>query len=343
MAPALVRRDDIVTFDLDGTALDAAGRRIYLERFIHGEIYRARPDVQSVVHSHSPSVIPFGVTGTVLQPVFHMGGFLGEGSALFEIRDVADDTDMLISNGGLGAALAATLGSRSAVLMRGHGSTVVGSSIEQAVYRAYYAEVNARLQLQAKQLGEVTYLNAKEAAKGDEAMDLASALARKQVHDAAAYIRGLATMRGRNAEWAERAVREAVEAGAPDLVLNAAAYNAVDRAETEREAAYRANAPGGCDAGDLHVADLDRPPGLSPAVTACASAGPKSPSRKMNPPAPSARCRPPGLRASRGTPIGARAFSPSSPIPPSRMCSCCSASTRSSSSWHTPDWSCRES
>jgi HCOMODA/2-hydroxy-3-carboxy-muconic semialdehyde decarboxylase len=164
MAPGLVRREDIVTFDLDGTALDAAGRRVYLERFIHGEIYRARRDVQSVVHSHSPSVIPFGVTGTPLQPVYHMGGFLAEGSALFEIRDVAGDTDMLISNGGLGAALAATLGSRSVVLMRGHGSTAVGNSIEQAVYRAYYAEVNARLQLQAKQLGEVTYLNAKEAA-----------------------------------------------------------------------------------------------------------------------------------------------------------------------------------
>jgi len=165
MAPGLVRREDIVTFDLDGAPLDAAGRRVYLERFIHAEIYRARPDVQSVVHSHSPNVIPFGVTGTSLQPVFHMSGFLAEGSALFEIRDVAGDTDMLISNASLGVALAAALGSRSTVLMRGHGSTVVGASLEQAVYRAIYAEVNARLQTQARQLGEVTYLNANEAAK----------------------------------------------------------------------------------------------------------------------------------------------------------------------------------
>ena len=165
MAPGLVRREDIVTFDLDGAALDAAGRRVYLERFIHAEVYRARPDVQSVVHSHSPNVIPFGVTGTSLQPVFHMSGFLAEGSALFEIRDVAGDTDMLISNASLGVALAAALGSRSTVLMRGHGSTVVGASLEQAVYRAIYAEVNARLQTQARQLGEVTYLNANEAAK----------------------------------------------------------------------------------------------------------------------------------------------------------------------------------
>jgi HCOMODA/2-hydroxy-3-carboxy-muconic semialdehyde decarboxylase len=165
MAPGLVRRDDIITFDLDGTALDAEGRRVYLERFIHSEIYRARPDVRAIVHSHSPSVIPFGVTGQPLRPIFHMSGFLGEGAALFEIREVAGDTDMLISDRRLGAALAAALGARSTVLMRGHGSTVVGGSIEQAVYRAIYAEVNAKLQLQAVTLGEVTYLNLQEAAK----------------------------------------------------------------------------------------------------------------------------------------------------------------------------------
>jgi ribulose-5-phosphate 4-epimerase/fuculose-1-phosphate aldolase len=165
MAPGLVRRDDIITFDLDGTALDAEGRRVYLERFIHGEIYRARPDVQAIVHSHSPSVIPFGVTGQPLRPIFHMSGFLGEGAALFEIRKVAGDTDMLISDSRLGVALAAALGARSTVLMRGHGSTVVGASIEQGVYRAIYAEVNAKLQIQAVTLGEITYLNSQEAAK----------------------------------------------------------------------------------------------------------------------------------------------------------------------------------
>ncbi len=165
MAPALVTRDDIVTFDLNGNAIDGAGRRVYLERFIHGEIYRARPDVHSIVHSHSPSVIPFGVTGQPLRPIFHMSGFLGEGAALFEIREVAGDTDMLISDSRLGVALAAALGARSTVLMRGHGSTVVGASIEQAVYRAIYAEVNAKLQIQAMTLGEITYLNSQEAAK----------------------------------------------------------------------------------------------------------------------------------------------------------------------------------
>jgi len=90
MAPALVRRDDILTFDFDGAALDADGRRVYLERFIHAAIYRARSDVQAVVHSHSPSVIPFGVTRQPLRPIFHMSGFLGEGAALFDIRDAEE-------------------------------------------------------------------------------------------------------------------------------------------------------------------------------------------------------------------------------------------------------------
>src|SRR5271169_1017736 len=165
MAPGLVRRDDILAFDLDGVAVDARGQRVYLERFIHAEIYRARGDVHAVVHSHSPGVIPLGVTRQPLRPIFHMCGFLGEGAALFEIGDVAGDTDLLISNGPLGVALATALGARSAVLMRGHGSTVVGSSLEQAVYRAVYAEINARLQLQAMQVGEVTFLNGEEAAK----------------------------------------------------------------------------------------------------------------------------------------------------------------------------------
>jgi HCOMODA/2-hydroxy-3-carboxy-muconic semialdehyde decarboxylase len=172
MAPALVKREDILSFDFDGNALDAPGQRVYVERFIHGEIYRARPDVQAVVHSHSPNVIPFGVTAQQLQPVFHMSGFLGEGSALFDIRDVAGDTNMLVSSVALGAALAKCLGSRSTVLMRGHGSTVVGNSVEQAVYRAYYAEINARLQMQAKMLGEVKYLSAQEAAKAAAANDM---------------------------------------------------------------------------------------------------------------------------------------------------------------------------
>ena len=162
-APGLVRRRDIVCYDLGGNAVSETAERPYLERFIHGEIYRARPDVMAIVHSHSPSVIPFAVTHSRLRPVFHMSGFLGSGSAHFEIRDAGGNTDMLIRSPHLGRALADSLGACNCVLMRGHGSTVVGTSLEQAVFRAIYAEVNAKLQLQAQSLGEIMFLNEEEA------------------------------------------------------------------------------------------------------------------------------------------------------------------------------------
>ena len=163
-APGLVRPEDILSYDLNGDLAVPSDKRSYLERFIHSEIYRVRPDVVSVVHSHSPSVIPFGVTGQRLRPVFHMSGFLGSGSSLFEIRDASGNTDMLIRDSGLGRALAQSLGQHNCVLMRGHGSTTVAPSIELAVYRAIYAEVNAKLQLQAAALGPINFLTAEEAA-----------------------------------------------------------------------------------------------------------------------------------------------------------------------------------
>ncbi len=165
MAPGQVQADDIVEFHLDGTPVTARGRRVYLERFIHGEIYRAFPEVAAVVHSHSHSIVPLSVVkDRPLRALFHMAGFIGEGAPVFEIRDVAGPgTDLLISNRELGRALAATLQGHSVVLMRGHGSTVVAGSIQQVVYRAVYAELNARYQLEATRLGEVTYLTAAEA------------------------------------------------------------------------------------------------------------------------------------------------------------------------------------
>jgi HCOMODA/2-hydroxy-3-carboxy-muconic semialdehyde decarboxylase len=165
MAPALVTAADLMEFDLDGVAVDAHGRPLYLERFIHSEIYRARPDVRSVVHSHSPAVIPFGTSKVALKPLYHMSAFLGAGAPVFEIRDAGGPaTDMLIRNRELGHALAEALGNGPVVLMRGHGSTVVGSSVRQAVFRAVYTEVNARLESEALRLGEVTFLNEDEAA-----------------------------------------------------------------------------------------------------------------------------------------------------------------------------------
>ena len=167
MAAGLVEARDIMEFDLDGEALDARGRAVFLERFIHAEIYRARPDVQSVVHSHSPNLVPFGATPVKLQPLYHMTGFLGEGVPVFEIRRVAGrDTNLLITDGKLGKALAKTLGAKPAALMRGHGSVVVGVSVQQAVYRAIYMELNARLQSEAMRLGRVNYLTRGEARAG---------------------------------------------------------------------------------------------------------------------------------------------------------------------------------
>lgn len=160
MAPSRVEAEDIVEFTLDGEAVNANGRKVYLERFIHAEIFRRRPDVMAVVHSHSHSIVPLSVVkGTRLRAMFHMAGFVGQGAPVFEIREAGGDaTDLLISNNHLGRALAEHFDGHDIVLMRGHGSTVVGGSIKQAVYRAVYAELNARYQLQAMQLGEVTYL-----------------------------------------------------------------------------------------------------------------------------------------------------------------------------------------
>jgi ribulose-5-phosphate 4-epimerase/fuculose-1-phosphate aldolase len=164
MAPGVVTADDIIEFTLDGDPVNAAGRRVYLERFIHGEIYRRRSDVMSIVHSHSHSIVPLSVVkGVKLRALFHMAGFIGQNTPVFEIREAGGDgTDLLISNQALGRALAEKFDHADIALMRGHGSTVVGGSIPQAVYRAVYAELNAQYQLSASQLGEVVYLTEAE-------------------------------------------------------------------------------------------------------------------------------------------------------------------------------------
>jgi HCOMODA/2-hydroxy-3-carboxy-muconic semialdehyde decarboxylase len=173
MAPALVTADDLLELDLDGAPVVHGGPNSYLERFIHCEIYRARPDVGAVVHSHSPAVIPFGiVSGVNLRPVCHMSGFLAPDVPVFEIRSAAGTgSDLLIRDRALGAALASSLGSRNAVLMRGHGSTVVATSIRQVVFRAVYTEVNARLQGDSMRMGPVNYLTLEEAAAASATND----------------------------------------------------------------------------------------------------------------------------------------------------------------------------
>src|SRR3989441_3118173 len=166
IAPEMVMAGDVMEYDLDSNPVDARGRASYLERFIHGEIYRARPDVTAVVHNHSPSVIPFGVSTTPLRPLYHMSAFLGGGVPVFDIKTASgQSTDMLVRNPALGKSLAQTLGTRPVALMRGHGAVVVGASLPLVVFRAVYTEMNARLQSQAMVIGggQVTYLDPEEA------------------------------------------------------------------------------------------------------------------------------------------------------------------------------------
>lgn len=161
MAPAQVAPGDVLEFDLEGFSDD--DRRPYLERFIHSAAYSARPDICAVVHSHSPAIIPFTVVDTPLRPVFHMAGFLAYGVGRFEAREqIGDGSDLLVRDQATGLKLAEMLGGGALVMMRGHGSTVVGDSLEDAVYRAVYAEANARIQAQAMGLGEVTFLDEDE-------------------------------------------------------------------------------------------------------------------------------------------------------------------------------------
>jgi HCOMODA/2-hydroxy-3-carboxy-muconic semialdehyde decarboxylase len=165
LAPALITADDIMELDLDSNPVDERGRTMFRERFIHGMIFRARPDVMAVVHSHSPAVIPYGITAVKMRPTFHMAAFLYDEPPVFEIRDVAGWTNMLITSTELGSALAKTLGEKSVCLMRGHGNVVVGPTVPIAVFRAIYTEVNARLQTTAITLaggGPINYLAPEE-------------------------------------------------------------------------------------------------------------------------------------------------------------------------------------
>ncbi len=166
VAPALVTAADIMEYDLESVPVDPRGRAMFRERFIHGEVYKARPDVGAVIHSHSPTVIPFSISTVPLRPVFHTGSFLSPAVPVFEIREAGGMTDMIVGDGKLGRALAAALGKNAAVLMRGHGNVVVADSVQLATFRAVYTEVNARLHLQAIMLGgPLNFIAPEEAAK----------------------------------------------------------------------------------------------------------------------------------------------------------------------------------
>lgn len=169
LAPELVTAADVMTFDLDSNAIDGDERRPYLERFIHGEVYRARPDVQAVVHSHSPSVIPLTASSVRLRPIYHLSGFLSGGAPVFDIRRDFGCTDMLVRDRAQGTALARELGGDAVVLMRGHGFVAVAGSIPTAVHRAMYTEQTAAIQHKAIALGgDVVYLDPEEARLADQ-------------------------------------------------------------------------------------------------------------------------------------------------------------------------------
>ena len=146
IAPALVTPDDIIEYDMDSKPCNANGRGSFIERYIHSEIYKTRPDISSVVHSHSPSVIPFGLVGVKMQAMFHNAAFLAAGVPVFDIREKFGATDMLVCDGAKGAALAEALGDKDIALMRAHGSVACGPTLQTAVFRAVYTEVNARVQ-----------------------------------------------------------------------------------------------------------------------------------------------------------------------------------------------------
>ena len=146
MAPALVTPDDIIEYNLDSEPCNANGRGSFLERFIHGEIYKARPEINSVAHSHSPSVIPFGLVDSKMQAMFHNAAFLAAGVPVFDISKKFGATDMLVSDCPKGVAFAECLADKDIALMRAHGAVACGPTLQLAVFRAVYTEVNSRVQ-----------------------------------------------------------------------------------------------------------------------------------------------------------------------------------------------------
>jgi ribulose-5-phosphate 4-epimerase/fuculose-1-phosphate aldolase len=164
VAPALVEPADILEYGLDGEPIDLRDRASYLERFIHSEIYRARPDVGAIVHCHTPSLLPFAASDVPLRAIFHMAAFVALGAPVFDIRVAAGTTDLLVRNAALGRALAKTLADKHVVLMRGHGAVVVAPTLPAVVGRSVYLDVNARAQIQAIGLGgKVSYVEPDEA------------------------------------------------------------------------------------------------------------------------------------------------------------------------------------
>lgn len=149
-APELVVADDVMEYDIDGNAPNAKGRAVILERAIHGEIYRARPDVQAIVHGHTPSLLLFSSSNIALRPLFSGAGFIGDSVPAFRNGEAGGG----VNTPELGRRLAATLGQGGAVLMRGHGVVVAAPSLVALVQRAINLDTNAKLVSQLLAMGD---------------------------------------------------------------------------------------------------------------------------------------------------------------------------------------------
>ncbi|HXX08102.1 MAG TPA: class II aldolase/adducin family protein [Pseudolabrys sp.] len=161
-APELVQPDDILEFTLDSQPVKPTDVRLYGERVIHGCIYQARPDVNAVCHHHAPSILPFCISGAELKPVYHLGATLGEKVPFWDARDDFGDTTLIVAKPEEGASLARALGPYWIVLMRRHGATVAGTTLEELTFRTIYTARNAALQIQAYALSNVSPLNLAE-------------------------------------------------------------------------------------------------------------------------------------------------------------------------------------
>jgi ribulose-5-phosphate 4-epimerase/fuculose-1-phosphate aldolase len=158
----VVTQDDILEYSLDSKAIDSRGFRLFGERPIHGCIYRARPDVMAICHNHAYGLLPFAITNTVMRPAIHMASAIGQEVHTWDIRDQFGETNLLVTTNEMGDSLAAFLADRPAALMRGHGSVVVGKSIPEMVFIAYYLQVNAEVLIHSQNLGKVQYLSPEE-------------------------------------------------------------------------------------------------------------------------------------------------------------------------------------
>ena len=174
LAPQLVAADDIMEFTLDCVPCGDDQRKPFIERYLHGGIYRKRPDVMAVAHGHSAAVIPFGLVNTAMRATYHNAAFLAAGVPVFDIRQRFGSTDIVISSADRGAALADALGDKSVLLLRAHGFVAVAPDLQSAVFRAIFTEVSARVQLQAAVLGgPMAALDEEEGRKAD-AINLAT-------------------------------------------------------------------------------------------------------------------------------------------------------------------------